>query len=53
MRIALLSVVWCVLLIADACALDLDSFIDGMDERLRLSAFDDNVRARLSGTFDL
>ena len=53
MRITLLSVVWCCLFIADACGLDLDSFIDGIDERLRLSAFDDNVRVRLSGTFDL
>jgi hypothetical protein len=34
-------------------AIDIDSFIDGLDERLRLSPFDDKLRARLSGTFDL
>jgi hypothetical protein len=52
-KVPILSVVWCCLIIANARALDLDSIIDGFDQNLRLSLFDDKVRARLSGTFDL
>jgi hypothetical protein len=36
-----------------ACAFDLDDFLDQLDNTLTLSAFHDNVRARLSGTLDL
>jgi hypothetical protein len=36
-----------------ACAFDLDDFLDQLDNNLTLSAFHDNVRARLSGTLDL
>lgn len=41
------------LLISEASALEIDSFIDRVDQALRVSVFDDNLRARLSGTFDL
>src|SRR5881409_488690 len=36
-----------------ACAFDVDDFLDQLDNTLTLSAFHDNVRARLSGTLDL
>jgi hypothetical protein len=36
-----------------AGAFDLDDFLDQLDNTLTLSAFHDNVRARLSGTLDL
>jgi hypothetical protein len=53
MRVMLLSVASCCLFIANSRAIDIDSLIEEVDETLRLSAFDDKVRARLSGTFDL
>jgi len=36
-----------------ACAFDLDDFLDRLDTELSVSAFNDNLRARLSGTIDL
>src|SRR5438067_12790751 len=36
-----------------ACAFDIDDFFDRLDTALTISAFLDNVRARLSGTLDL
>lgn len=36
-----------------AGAFDLDDFLDRLDAELTVSAFDDNLRARLSGTIDL
>src|SRR5207247_3085048 len=36
-----------------ACAFDVDDFLDQLDSTLTLSAFHDNLRARLSGTLDL
>jgi hypothetical protein len=36
-----------------ACAFDVDDFLDRLDAELTVSAFDDNLRARLSGTIDL
>ena len=36
-----------------ASALDLDDFLDRLDTELTVSAFNDNLRARLSGTIDL
>jgi hypothetical protein len=36
-----------------ACAFNVDDFLDQLDNTLTLSAFHDNVRARLSGTLDL
>ncbi len=36
-----------------ACAFDVDDFLDRLDKTLTLSAFHDNLRARLSGTLDL
>jgi hypothetical protein len=36
-----------------ACAFDIDDFFDRLDTALTTSAFDDNLRARLSGTLDL
>ena len=36
-----------------ACAFDLDDFLDRLDSTLMVSAFQDNLRARLSGTLDL
>ena len=36
-----------------ACALDVDDFLDQVDSALTLSAFQDNLRVRLSGTLDL
>jgi hypothetical protein len=36
-----------------ACAFDVDDFLDQLDKSLTLSAFHDNLRARLSGTLDL
>jgi hypothetical protein len=36
-----------------AGALDLDDFLDRLDAELTVSAFDDNLRARLSGAIDL
>ncbi len=44
----------CALLVA-GCATQLraQDFLDRLDERLTITAFDDNVRARLSGTIDL
>jgi hypothetical protein len=53
MKTALLSVFSTCLFISELRALEIDSFIDRVDEALRVSAFDNQVRARLSGTFDL
>src|SRR5437667_3508175 len=39
--------------VSTACAFDVDDFLDQLDNTLTLSAFHDNVRARLSGTLDL
>ena len=36
-----------------ACAFDVDDFLDRLDSTLTISAFQDNFRARLSGTLDL
>ncbi len=36
-----------------ACAFDIDGFLDRLDTALTISAFQDNLRARLSGTLDL
>ena len=36
-----------------ACAFDIDDFLDRLDTTLTISAFQDNLRARLSGTLDL
>src|SRR5919108_6668488 len=36
-----------------ACAFDVDEFLDRLDTALTLSAFEDKMRARLSGTLDL
>ena len=36
-----------------ACAFDIDDFLDRLDTALTMSAFQDNLRARLSGTLDL
>ena len=36
-----------------ACAFDVDDFLDRLDTALSVSAFQDNLRARLSGTLDL
>src|SRR5204863_7256864 len=36
-----------------ACAFDIDDFLDRLDTALTISAFQDNLRARLSGTLDL
>src|SRR5713101_6734737 len=35
-----------------ACAFDVDDFFDRLDNALTISAFQDNLRARLSGTID-
>ncbi len=42
-----------VLLVASAMELRAQDFLDRLDEHLTITAFDDNVRARLSGTIDL
>jgi hypothetical protein len=36
-----------------ACAFDIDDFLDQLDNTFTVSAFHDNLRARLSGTLDL
>jgi hypothetical protein len=36
-----------------ACAFDADDFLDRLDTAFTISAFQDNLRARLSGTLDL
>src|SRR5712664_789129 len=36
-----------------ACAFDIDDYFDRLDAALTISAFHDNLRARLSGTLDL
>ena len=36
-----------------ACAFDIDDALDRLDSTLTISAFQDNFRARLSGTTDL
>ena len=36
-----------------ACAFDVDDFLDRLDTALTISAFQDKLRARLSGTLDL
>jgi len=36
-----------------ACAFDIDDALDRLDNALTISAFQDNLRARLSGTVDL
>jgi hypothetical protein len=53
MKTALLSVLATCLFTSPSRALELDTFIDRLDEALRVSLFEDNLRARLSGTFDL
>jgi hypothetical protein len=53
MNRALLSVVLSLLLVSEAHAQEIDAFIDRIDEALRISAFNDNLRSRLSGTLDL
>jgi hypothetical protein len=53
MRKTLLSASLACLFIPEARALDIDATIDQLDETLQLSAFHNNVRARLSGTLDL
>ena len=41
------------LLVGNAYALEIDDFIDRLDTALTFSAFNDNIRTRLSGTIDL
>src|SRR5439155_25664301 len=41
------------LFVANAGALEIDDFLDRLDNVLTFSAFQDNIRARLSGTIDL
>src|SRR5437016_14596196 len=41
------------LFVGDAGALEIDDFLDRLDNAMTLSAFQDNIRARLSGTIDL
>src|SRR5438105_5812055 len=41
------------LFVANAGALEIDDFLDRLDNALTFSAFQDNIRARLSGTIDL
>jgi hypothetical protein len=53
MKTALCGVISVCLFISQSRALEIDDFIDGVDKTLRISAFDDSLRARLSGTFDL
>jgi hypothetical protein len=53
MKKALLGVLASCLFIPSSLAFELDSFIDRLDETLRLSLLDNSLRARLSGTFDL
>ncbi len=36
-----------------ACAFDIDDALDRLDNALTMSAFQDDLRARLSGTLDL
>src|ERR1043166_1400359 len=36
-----------------ACAFEIDDFLDRLDTALTISAFHENLRARLSGTLDL
>jgi hypothetical protein len=36
-----------------ACAFDIDDFLDRLDSELTVTAFNNNLRARLSGTIDL
>ncbi len=52
MKRTLRSVFLACLFISQADALDIDGLIDRLDESLRLSAFDDTLRLRLSGTLD-
>src|SRR5947208_2655202 len=53
MRAAALSAVLASLLLTQASALEIDDFFDRLDDALRVSAFHDDFRARLSGTLDL
>jgi hypothetical protein len=53
MKTALCGVVSVCLFVSQSRALSIDDVIDGVDQTLRISAFNDNLRARLSGTFDL
>ena len=39
--------------VCTACAVDIDDFLDRLDTALTISAFQDNLRVRLSGTLDL
>jgi hypothetical protein len=41
------------LFVGNAGALEIDDFLDRLDNALTFSAFQDNIRARLSGTIDL
>src|SRR5438067_12889121 len=41
------------LFVGNAGALEIDDFLDRLDNALTFSAFQDNFRARLSGTIDL
>ena len=49
----LLPLFACWLCVAHLHAFELEEFLDRTDDALRLSAFGDNVRARVSGTLDL
>jgi hypothetical protein len=49
----LLPVLSCFLLACSARAFDLEYFFDRLDNALTVSAFENNLRARLSGTIDL
>jgi hypothetical protein len=40
-------------IVSTACAFDPDDFLDRLDATLTVTAFQDNLRARLSGTIDL
>ena len=49
----LLGVLSLCLLTCTARALEIDDYFDRLDSALTISAFHDNLRARLSGTIDL
>jgi hypothetical protein len=51
MRIRRIFAAFCIA--SSAYAFDLDESIDRMDDALRVTAFDDNLRARFSGLLDL
>ncbi len=53
MKSTLLRVAFTCLLISNARAFDIDAGIDRIDETLRVGAFNDKLRLRISGTVDL